>query len=61
MEQRGVQLPTYQHEDKTIHYPATTRPLPAKLHKAPHYVAFFDGGSAQKLGTGGFVVFGLEG
>ena len=28
---------------------------------APHITAFFDGGAAQKLGTGGFIVFDAGG
>lgn len=53
-----VQLPTYTHVDKVIAYPASTRPLPPKVLTAPHVTAFFDGGAAKKLGTGGYAVFG---
>jgi hypothetical protein len=56
-----VELPTYQHQNKTITYPATSRPLPARILGTPHITAFFDGGAAKKLGTGGFIVFGRDG
>lgn len=56
-----VELPTFQHTDKLITYPVTSRPLPARIRGAAHAVAFFDGGAAQKLGTGGFVVYNGEG
>ena len=47
--------------DKVIVYPASSRPLPKKVLDAPHATAFFYGGAAKKLGTGGFVVFGGDG
>ena len=54
-------LPTFMHEDRMITYPATSRPLPAKVNAAAHVTAFFDGGAAKGLGTGGFVVYGGTG
>lgn len=56
-----IELPTFSHEEKRITYPATSRPLPAKVKEAAHLTAFFDGGAAKKLGTGGFVVYGGTG
>jgi hypothetical protein len=56
-EEEDVELPTFTHVQKTITYPDTSRPLPAKVEKLPHLTAFFDGGAAKRLGTGGFVVF----
>ena len=56
-----IQLPTYQHEDKTLRYPAKARPIPQKVTAAPHITGFFDGGAAKRKGTGGFVVFGSAG
>ena len=42
-----VELPTFTHVDKEIVYPATSRPLPARIINAPHATAFFDGGAAK--------------
>jgi ribonuclease HI len=56
-----VELPTFRHEDIAIRYPDTSRPLPAKVQHTPHLTAFFDGGAAKKVGTGGFIVFSPEG
>ena len=53
----AVELPTFAHESYTIRYPDTSRPLPHKVQRAPHLTAFFDGGAARKLGTGGYKVF----
>ena len=53
----AVEPPTFVHKPYTIHYPDTSRPLPRKVQQAPHLTAFFDGGAAQKLGTGGYIVF----
>ena len=44
--EEAVELPTYNHVDKTITYPAASRPLPAKVTKAPHITGFFNGGAA---------------
>lgn len=52
-----MELPTFAHVDKKITYPVTSRPLPTKVKEAAHITAFFDGGAAKKLGTGGFVVY----
>ncbi len=60
-DEEEVELPTFQHVDKAIVYPATSRPLPARVLGAPRVTAFFDGGAAGKVGTGGFVVFGAGG
>ena len=60
-DEEEVELPTFQHVDKAIVYPATSRPLPARVLGAPHVTAFFDGGAAGKVGTVGVVVFGVGG
>jgi hypothetical protein len=53
-----ITLPTFEHVATNIIYPVTSRPLPKEVADNPHVQAFFDGGAAGKLGTGGFVVFG---
>lgn len=52
-----ITLPTFVHVPTRITYPVTSRPLPPMVIKNPHVQAFFDGGAAGKIGTGGFVVF----
>jgi PAS domain-containing protein len=56
-EEADVKLPTFEHRGHHITYPDTSRPLPTRVASSPHVTAFFDGGAAKKLGTGGFVVF----
>ncbi len=53
----AVELPTFAHKSYTIRYPDTSRPLPRRVQQVPHLTAFFYGGAAQKLGTGGYIVF----
>lgn len=60
-DEEPVELPTFQHKDKTIRYPATSKPLPCSVTGTPHITAFFDGGAAKQLGTGGFIIFGSDG
>jgi hypothetical protein len=59
--EEDVELPVFPHTDKIIKYPATSRPLPARITASRHITAFFDGGAAKRLGTGGFCVFSGEG
>jgi hypothetical protein len=56
----SITMPTFKHVPRTIIYPVTSRPLPKVVADNPHVLAFFDGGAAGKIGTGGFVVFGHE-
>ncbi len=53
-----ITLPTFEHVSTNIIYPVIYRPLPKEVVDNPHVQAFFDGGAAGKLGTGGFVIFG---
>ena len=45
------------HEDISIKFPPTTRPLPKSTQIDPHLTVCFDGGTAKKQGTGGYAVF----
>lgn len=60
-EQPPITLPTFEHHTHAISYPSQTSSLPRQITDQPHVTAFFDGGAAQKLGTGGFIVFGMSG
>lgn len=60
-EGKEVVLPTFEHQDRVLVYPAGQRPLPTQVEQAPHWSAYFDGGAASRLGTGGFVVFDGDG
>jgi hypothetical protein len=52
-----IELPTFLHTPTTINYPAMSKPLPNIVVNNPHVQAFFNGGAAGKVGTGGFIVF----
>ena len=47
----------FEHETKSITYPSATKPVPQRIVDSPHVTAFFDGGAASRLGTGGFIIF----
>ena len=55
--EEDVELPVFVHSDRTLRYPATQSALPSAVANAPHWCAFFDGGAARGVGTGGGVVF----
>ncbi len=38
-----------------------TRRLPKAVERSDHWVGYFDGGSAKKKGTGGWLVFDEKG
>ena len=55
--QEPFELKRIEHKEVVIKRPATTRKLPATLEEQPHWTMFFDGGSASRLGTGGWLLF----
>jgi hypothetical protein len=56
-----IKLPKFEHQDLEVAYPSSANHLPKRVATGPHATAFFDGGAAKKLGTGGYIVFDAGG